>query len=70
MMAYLPGPTLLYASDPFQRNQAGRYTPAQPVAEVVHAVDREDLPGERFFMMHVPAVPFAPLRGVREDAVD
>lgn len=68
MMAYLPGAKLLYASDPFQRDAGGRYAPAQPVSEVVQAVDRAHLPVERFFMMHLPVTPFADLRKVGGDS--
>lgn len=65
MIAWLPGQKLLYGSDPFQSDPAGGYSPAQSVSEVVAAVDREGLPVERFFMMHMPVAPFAPLRTVR-----
>jgi hypothetical protein len=63
MMAYFPGHKLLYGSDPFQKGPDG-YTSAQPVSELVQAVEREHLDVERFFMFHLPVTPYRELLSV------
>lgn len=52
MMVYFPEYKLLYGSDPFQQDQHG-YFYAQTVWELVHAVEREKLTVDTFFMMHI-----------------
>jgi hypothetical protein len=67
MMAYFPGRKLLYGSDPFQKVADGYFAP-QTVSELVQAVEREHLPVERFFMMHMPPTPYAELASVQGSA--
>jgi hypothetical protein len=57
-MVYFPGHQLLYGSDPVQKLDDGSYFHAQTVSEVVHAVDREHLSVEKFFMMHMGITPW------------
>jgi hypothetical protein len=65
MMAWFPAHRLLYGSDPFQKNPGdGKYFLPQTVSELVQAVEREHLPVERFFMMHMPATPYQELLAV------
>jgi hypothetical protein len=67
MMAWFPAHKLLYGSDPFQKTQDGYFAP-QTVSELVQAVEREHLPVERFFMMHMPPTPYAELAAVQGSA--
>ncbi len=53
MMVYFPAHKLLYGSDPFQKDQSGRYFYPQTVWELKHAVEREKLQVDTFFMMHM-----------------
>jgi len=53
MMVYFPAHKLLYGSDPFQKDQAGVYFYPQTVWELKHAVEREKLQVDTFFMMHM-----------------
>lgn len=58
MMVYFPEHKLLYGSDTFQMMPDGKYFYRQTVSEVVAAVQREHLPVERFFMMHIGVTPW------------
>ena len=58
MMVFFPEHKLLYGSDAFQRLPDGTYFYPQTVSEVVAAVEREHLPVERFFMMHLRVTPW------------
>ncbi len=60
MLVYFPEHKLLYGSDPFQKNEQG-YTFPQTVWELVHAVEREKLAVDTFFMMHIAATPWSDL---------
>jgi hypothetical protein len=53
MMVYFPEHKLLYGSDPFQKDGAGNYFYPQTVWELKHAVEREKLQVDTFFMMHM-----------------
>jgi hypothetical protein len=44
MMAYLPGPAILYGSNPFQQDENDSCDTIEAVSELVAAVDREHLP--------------------------
>jgi hypothetical protein len=66
MMVYFPELHLLYGSDPFQKNQDGSYFYPQTVWELVHAVEREKLAPEKFFMMHIELTPWAELPAALE----
>jgi hypothetical protein len=61
MMVFFPEHKLLYGSDAFQRLPDGTYFYPQTVSEVVAAVEREHLPVERFFMMHLRVTPWQDL---------
>jgi hypothetical protein len=67
-MVYFPGHHLLYGSDPFQKLDDASYFHAQTVSEVLHAVDREHLSVEKFFMMHMGITPWSELPSVIEKA--
>jgi len=58
MMIYFPEHKLLYGSDTFQKLPDGKYFYTQTVSEVVAAVEREHLPVETFFMMHIGLTPW------------
>ncbi len=66
MMVYFPEHKLLYGSDPFQKDDHGYFYP-QTVWELVHAVEREKLPVDTFFMMHVEPTPWSDLPKVIEE---
>jgi hypothetical protein len=66
LMVYFPGHQLLYGSDPFQKLDDRSYFNAQTVSEVVHAVEREHLSVEKFFMMHMGITPWGELPRVIE----
>jgi hypothetical protein len=68
MMVYFPELHLLYGSDPFQKNEDGSYFYPQTVWELVHAVEREKLTPEKFFMMHIELTPWAELPAAIEKA--
>lgn len=68
MMVYFPEFHLLYGSDPFQKNQDGSYFYSQTVWELVHAVKREKLTPENFFMMHIGLTPWSELPAAIEKA--
>jgi hypothetical protein len=68
MMVYFPELHLLYGSDPFQKNEDGSYFYPQTVWELVHAVEREKLAPEKFFMMHIELTPWAELPAALEKA--
>jgi len=61
MMVYFPEHKLLYGSDPFQKDGAGEYFYPQTVWEVKHAVEREKLQVDTFFMMHMGPTPWRDL---------
>jgi len=61
MMAYLPGPRILYGSDPFQKDSDGSYLTMETVSELVDAVAREGLHPRNFFMMHIAKTPWSSL---------
>jgi len=61
MMVYFPEHKLLYGSDPFQKDGAGEYFYPQTVWEVKHAVEREKLQVDTFFMMHMGPTPWSDL---------
>jgi hypothetical protein len=61
MMVYFPAHRLLYGSDPFQKDQSGMYFYPQTVWELKHAVDREKLQVDTFFMMHMGPTPWGDL---------
>jgi hypothetical protein len=60
MMIYFPEHRLLYGSDSFQKSGQGYFYP-QTVWELVHAVEREKLAVDRFFMMHISPTPWSEL---------
>lgn len=64
MMVYFPKHKLLYGSDPFQRMEDGTYTFPQTVWELMHAVEREKLSVDTFFMMHIGPTPWSDLQKV------
>lgn len=53
MVVYFPEHQLLYGSDAFQKDASGTYFYPQTVWEVRHAVEREELQVQKFFMMHM-----------------
>jgi hypothetical protein len=61
MMVYFPQHKLLYGSDPFQKDESGQYFYPQTVWEVKHAVEREKLQVDTFFMMHMGPTPWSDL---------
>jgi hypothetical protein len=61
MMVYFPQHKLLYGSDPFQKDESGQYFYPQTVWEAKHAVEREKLQVETFFMMHMGPTPWSDL---------
>jgi len=61
MMAYFPELRLLYGSDAFQQRADKTFFVPETVSELLAAVAREQLPVERFFMMHVGVTPWADL---------
>jgi hypothetical protein len=61
MMVYFPEHRLLYGSDAFQKQSDGSYFYPQTVWEVIHAVEREKLPVDTFFMMHMGPTPWSEL---------
>jgi hypothetical protein len=67
MMVYFPEHKLLYGSDPFQKNEQGHTFP-QTVWELVHAVEREKLSVDTFFMMHIGPTPWGDLRRNSHDS--
>jgi len=67
MMVYFPEHKLLYGSDPFQQDEHGYFYP-QTVWELVHAVEREHLAVDTFFMMHIGPTPFSDLPKAIETA--
>jgi hypothetical protein len=67
MMVYFPEHKLLYGSDPFQQVEHGYFYP-QTVWELVHAVERENLTVDTFFMMHIGPTPWSELPKAIEQA--
>jgi hypothetical protein len=67
MMVYFPEHKLLYGSDPFQQDEHGYFYP-QTVWELVHAVEREKLTVDKFFMMHIGPTPWSELPKAIEQA--
>jgi hypothetical protein len=67
-MVYFPGHQLLYGSDPFQKLDDVSYFSAQTDSELAHAVGREHLSVEEFFMMHMGITPWGELATVIEKA--
>jgi hypothetical protein len=67
MMAYFPEHRLLYGSDPFQQDEHGYFYP-QTVWELMHAVEREKLTVDTFFMMHIAPTPWGDLSKAIEEA--
>lgn len=67
MMVYFPEHKLLYGSDPFQQDSHGYFYP-QTVWELVHAVEREKLSVETFFMMHIGPTKWSELSKPIQDA--
>ena len=61
MMVYFPEHKLLYGSDPFQKQSSGDYFYPQTVWELKHAVEREKLQVDTFFMMHMGPTPWTDL---------
>jgi hypothetical protein len=59
MMVYFPEHKLLYGSDPFQQLEDGKFFYPQTVYELQNAVEREHLPVDRFFMMHIGPNPWS-----------
>lgn len=59
MMVYFPEHKLLYGSDPFQQMPDGTFFYPQTVYELQNAVEREHLPVDRFFMMHIGPNPWS-----------
>jgi len=60
MMVYLPAHHLLYGSDAFQ-TQGNSYFFPQEITELMSAVNRERLPVDQFFMMHIGLRPWSEL---------
>ena len=67
MMVYFPEHKLLYGSDPFQWDGQKYFYP-QTVWELMHAVEREKLAVDTFFMMHVAPTPWSELHKTIEQA--
>ena len=67
MMVYFPEHKLLYGSDPFQWDGTAYFYP-QTVWELMHAVEREKLQVDTFFMMHIGPRKWTELPKVIEDA--
>jgi hypothetical protein len=63
MMIYFPEHRLLYGSDSFQKSGQSYFYP-QTVWELFHAVEREKLAVDAFFMMHVAPTPWSELSKV------
>jgi hypothetical protein len=59
IMVYFPEHKLLYGSDSFQKMQDGKFFYPQTMYELKNAVDREHLPVDRYFMMHIPPSPWS-----------
>ena len=53
VMVYFPEHRILYGSDAFQKDASGASFYPQTMSEVKHAVDREKLEVDKFFMMHM-----------------
>jgi hypothetical protein len=53
MMVYFPEHHILYGSDAFQKDASGAAFYPQTMSEVKHAIDREKLQVDKFFMMHM-----------------
>ena len=68
MMVYFPEHKLLYGSDPFQQMQDGTFFYPQTVYELQNAVEREHLPVDRFFMMHIGPNPWSLVLKTVQDA--
>ena len=68
MMVYFPEHKLLYGSDPFQQMEDGKLFYPQTVYELKSAVEREHLPVDRFFMMHIGPNPWSMVLNVVEQA--
>src|SRR5262249_34412140 len=68
MMVYFPEHKLLYGSDPFQKDDHGYFYP-QTVWELMHAVEREKLAVDTFFMMHIGPTRWSDLLKVIEEVV-
>ena len=68
MMVYFPEHKLLYGSDPFQQMEDGKLFYPQTVYELKRAVEREQLPVDRFFMMHIGPNPWSMVLNVVEEA--
>lgn len=62
MVVYFPEHQLLYGSDAFQKDSSGSYFYPQTVWEVRHAVEREKLQVQKFFMMHMGLTDWSDLR--------
>jgi hypothetical protein len=68
MMVYFPQHKLLYGSDAFQQMQDGTFFYPQTVYELKHAVERENLKVDRFFMMHIPPTAWSQVVKIVQDA--
>jgi hypothetical protein len=68
IMVYFPEHKLLYGSDSFQKMQDGKFFYPQTVYELKNAVDREHLPVDRYFMMHIPPSPWSDVLKVVQNA--
>jgi hypothetical protein len=68
MMVYFPEHKILYGSDPFQQMEDGKLFYPQTVYELKSAVEREHLPVDRFFMMHIGPNPWSMVLNVVEQA--
>ena len=64
MMVYFPEHNLLYGSDAFQKDSSGSYFYPQTIWEVEHAVKREKLRVDKFFMMHMEPTKWSDLEQV------
>ena len=67
MMVYFPEHKLLYGSDPFQWDGEKYFYP-QTVWELMHAVEREKLVVDTFFMMHIGPTKWSELPKAIEEA--
>jgi len=68
LMVYFPKYKLLYGSDPFQQLEDGTFFYPQTVSELKNAVERENLPVDRFFMMHIGPNPWSKVLQTVNDA--
>lgn len=68
MMVYFPDLRILYGSDAFQKISDSTYFMPQTVDEVIHAVRREHLRVDKFYMMHMDLTSWSELQAAVDRA--